>query len=271
MSHEHVDSHQSLLLEPAESNGSTERRGKHWSGRLIWVSALLLAVVVSRNGWEAYQQHQRMRAVRCDEPVFDFGRAFVGGAIDHTFHVTNVSRRSLEIEKVEPSCGCTTVATELAGTSIGPGQSFDVPVRLALSGIEKGEFQRPVVVRFAGEPRLQLKLKLKGLVENRWTWSTETVIFDGIHGDEATSRTIELTLHPDAPPEESPQILAPVKSLLRVDVENASISDGGASHRVTITTVPPLLPGRRETTLYAYSAGSSTGIPPVRVILIVTE
>ncbi len=271
MSQMQAESQPDPVFESAEANGRTKGRRRDFANCLVWVSALALAVVVSRNGWEAYQQHQRMHAVRCDEPVFDFGLTFVGGTIDHTFHVTNISRRSLQIEKVESSCGCTTVATELAGTSIGPGQSFDVPVQLALSGSEKGVFERPVIVRFAGEPRRQLKLKLKGRVESRWAWSSETVIFDGVRADEAASRTIELTLHPDAPPEEPPQILAPSKSLLRLDVEKAPTSDSGASHRVTITTVPPLPPGRREATLHAHTAGSSTGIPPVRVILIVTE
>ena len=271
MSQMQAESQPDPVFESAEANGRTKGRRRDWSNCLVWVSALALAVVVSRNGWEAYQQHQRIRAVRCDEPVFGFGLAFVGDTIDHTFHVTNVSRGPLKIEKVETFCGCTTVATNLEGTLIGPGESFDVPVLLTLSNSEKGELERQVIVRFAGEPRLQLKLKLKGQVESRWTWSTETVIFDGIRADEAASRTIELTLHPDAPPEEAPQILAPVKSLLRVDVEQAPTSDGGISHRVTITTVPPLPPGRREATLYAYAAGPSTGIPPVRVILIVTE
>ena len=96
MSDKQVDLHQSLLLDPTESNGSAKGRWMRWSGRLIWVSAFLLVVVVARNGWEAYQQHQRTRAIRCDEPVFDFGNAFVGGSIDHTFRVTNVSRRSVQ-------------------------------------------------------------------------------------------------------------------------------------------------------------------------------
>jgi len=270
LSNEPVDLHPPLPLEPGEQNSFAKGRWQQWSIWLIWVSAILLVVVVSRNGWEAYQQYQRIRAVRCDEPVFDFGLAFVADTVDHTFHVTNVSPRPLQIEKIMASCGCTTVATNLVGTSIDPGQSFDVPVRLMLSGSEKGEFERPVLVRFAGEPRLQLTLKLKGRVEKRWKWSTETVIFDGLHADEAASRTIELTRHPDAPPEEAPQILAPPRSLLRLDAENGPSSGTEGSRRITITTVPPLPPGRHEFSLYAYTPGPS-GVPPVRVILIVAE
>jgi len=116
------------VLKPDKAISRKRTRQIDWSNWLIWISAFALAAVVSRNGWEAFQQHERSRAVRCDLPVFDFGEGFVGDVIDHSFHVINVSRTSLEIGKIQVSCGCTTVANELEGTVIGPGEAFDGPV-----------------------------------------------------------------------------------------------------------------------------------------------
>ncbi|MBS0205097.1 MAG: DUF1573 domain-containing protein [Planctomycetes bacterium] len=259
------------VFEPDKANCRKKGRQWDWSNWLMCVSALALAVVVLRNGWEAIQQHQRTRAVRCDLPVFDFGEAFVGEVIDHTFHVINVSRTSLEIGKIQTSCGCTTVATKLEGTVVGPGEAFDVPVKLALSSAEDGEFQRPVEVRFTGEPTRHLRLKLKGRVSKRWIWSKDTVIFDGIRTDEVASRTVELTRSSGATVGEMPQMFAVSKGFLRVDAENLGTAEDGATHRFKITTVPPLSPGRQEASLYESTPSTSVPIAPVRIILIVTE
>lgn len=259
------------MLEPEKEDCRRNGRRSDWSNWLIWISALALGLAVSRNGWEAFQQSQRARAIRCDLPVFDFGRAFVGDVIDHTFHVVNVSQTSLEIEKIQTSCGCTSVATDLEGTVIGPGQAFNVPVKLTLSTAEDGEFQRPVEVRFTGEPTLHLRLKVKGRVSKCWTWSKETVIFDGIRPDEVASRTVELTRVSGAPVSEIPQKFALSRGFLRVDAEALGTAEDEAIRRFTITTVPPLSPGRQEAALYESSPGTSLPIDPVRIILIVTE
>ena len=259
------------VLKPDKAISRERTRQIDWSNWLIWISAFALAAVVSRNGWEAFQQHQRSRSVRCDLPVFDFGEGFVGDVIDHSFHVINVSRTSLEIGKIQVSCGCTTVANELEGTVIGPGEAFDVPVKLTLAGVDDGEFQRPVDVRFAGEPTLHLKLRLKGRVSNRWSWSKETVIFDGIRTDEVASRVVELTRHSRVPGGQIPEKFAVSKDFLRLDVENSGSIEVGATRRLKIMKVPPLSPGRHEATIYASGSITSEPIPPVRIILIVAE
>jgi hypothetical protein len=116
-----------------------------------------------------------------------------------------------------------------------------------------------------------LTLKLRGKVDRAWTWSTDTVIFDGIDPNETATRTIELRRNPNAASEAFPQAFTPSKSLFRVNAENGTTTDGRASRRIKISTVPPLAPGRQEAFLYAYSAGSAAPISRVRVILIVVE
>lgn len=138
---------------------------ERWSGRLIWVCSVLLLIVVGRNAWQAHSHYERMRAVRCDEPIFNFGRATPGDEIDHTFLVINAGRAPLEISSVQADCGCTTVAESLEGKSILPQQTVEVPVKLKLAETDTGEIERKLLLAFAGEPRIRVTLRLKGSVE----------------------------------------------------------------------------------------------------------
>lgn len=248
---------------PSGLTASAER----WSRRLIWLAAATLALTLARNGWIAKQQYERLRALQCNQPVFDFGRWFEGRMIEHTFHVINRSRQPVQIERVNASCGCTTVAKELEGKIIDPQGSFEIPVKLDLSG-KRGEIEQPVIVTFAGEPKLQLTVKLKGTAEAEWTWTPEQVVFEGLRSDERASRTVTLTQHPEAPEAELGHIAVP--ALLTSMVARA---EGTASRdwTLTLTTVPPLPPGRRDLNVYTYRKDSSAMIGPIRVTLIVTE
>jgi len=141
-------------------SGPVRDSGERWSRWLIWLGAAALAIVAARNVREAWQHHDRLRALRCDRPVHEFGRTFQGRVVEQTFHVVNVSRRPVTIDRITTSCGCTTTAIDLAGTTIAPQAGFDLPVRLDLTS-KAGEVEQPVVVRFAGEPPLELTLKLR--------------------------------------------------------------------------------------------------------------
>ena len=94
--------------------GNSRMTLEWWTSWIVRLSALLLAVVVTSNAWRAYSQWQRARMVRCDQPVFKFGRAFFGDVIDHTFRVMNAGRSTIQIAAVRTDCGCTKVTKELA-------------------------------------------------------------------------------------------------------------------------------------------------------------
>lgn len=242
-------------------------RAERWSRRLIWCGAVTLVCTLAYNGWVARQQYDRLRALQCNQPVFDFGRGFQGRVVEHTFHVTNLSRQPVQIERVTASCGCTTVAKELEGKVIEPQGRFDIPVKLDLSG-KRGEIEQPVVVTFAGEPRLQLTVKLKGVVEAEWSWKPEQVVFEDLRPDETATRTVTLTQDPAAPLAELGHIAVPAR--LTHTLERA----GGATSRdwtLTLTTVPPLPVGRRDLSVYAYRQDSTAMIGPIQVTLIVPE
>ena len=250
----------------APPKGVAATAAEVWSRRLIWLAAAALLLTLARNGFEAWKQYDRLRALRCDEPVFEFGRAFRGRVVEHTLHVVNLSRQPVTIERVTASCGCTTLAKKLEGTTIEPQATFDVPVRLDLANSALGEIDRPVTVKFVGEPRLELTVKLVGVVEAEWEWEPETVVFENLQPDSVESRTVTLTQHPEAPWAELGHIA--VSEILRSEVARVG-GEAAREWRLTLTTVPPLPPGRRDLTVYAYREDSTAMIGPIRATLVV--
>ncbi len=243
---------------------------ERWSSRLVWVSGVLLVAVVAKNAWEARSIAERARAMRCDQPIFTFGQAFVGDNIDHTFHVVNVGRQPIQISRVWTECGCTAVGIDLNGRLIEPQQSFDVPVRLALSTSEAGNMERKVIVEFADKPGHRLLLKLTGRVEPRWSWSPQLVVFDALSASQQSSRVITVTRNRDLPPATIERVDSSA-SWLHAEFERCSSCSDARSWRITVSTVPPLVNGRQDAVLEVQASDSPTSIGPIRVTRIVTE
>jgi hypothetical protein len=58
-------------------------------------------------------------AIKAGEAFYDFGKAWAGDAVSHTFKLTNSGNTPLAIKNVSASCGCT-VIKDYART-IAPG------------------------------------------------------------------------------------------------------------------------------------------------------
>jgi hypothetical protein len=215
------------------------------SGWLIWISAFLLAASLIKNAVQGYQHSRSAFALRCDEPVFHLPLAFSGDVVEHTFHVTNVSTRPVQVQKVTPECGCTTISNDLKGRTIRPHESFAVPIKLKITGAEKGDLQKKVVIQFATEPPRNLVLKIAGTVEQRWNWSPETVVFDEIRGGETHSRSVNLQLHPYAPSASITEV-ATSKYLSASFEPRSSPETNRKMWTITVSLKPPLPPGRHK-------------------------
>jgi hypothetical protein len=74
------------------------------------------------------------RPMLAGERRHDFGNAELGDgpvSLEHTFVLTNNTRRTIEIAGVETTCGCT--AADPSTRSIGPGESVEIAATLTLS------------------------------------------------------------------------------------------------------------------------------------------
>lgn len=70
-------------------------------------------------------------SIQFKETTFDFGSTKVGDELVHVFEFTNVGQSTLEISKVKPSCGCTSVL--LSDKEIKPGDTGKIEVKLKTS------------------------------------------------------------------------------------------------------------------------------------------
>ena len=94
-------------------------------------------------------------------PVYDFGSVFEGIAVAHTFMIKNTGDEVLEISGVSASCGCT--ATELATTSIEPGESVALDVLVNTTGFG-GTISKSITV-YSNDPESPLlSLRVMGQV-----------------------------------------------------------------------------------------------------------
>jgi len=264
--------HDYRSVQHGKSSVSFFVRWEWWTSKLVFLSLVLLATVVLLNALQAYQQVQRMSALRCDRPVFDFGRAFVGDVVEHTFRVANVGRTSLTIKKVVTECGCTSIAGDLEGLVIAPQQSFDVPLKFTLPDSADNKTEKKVILQFSREPVLEMTLKIRGSVVRRWSWSPSGIVFDGVPANQEASRTISI-MQQSGSPLSRIELVNPTGHLIRAKVEENVVpgTQESSSWTVTVTTVPPLPRGRQQAALYLHTSDSRSPIGPIPVTLLVAE
>jgi rhodanese-related sulfurtransferase len=95
------------------------------------------------------------------QAVYDFGSVFEGMAVEHTFMIKNTGSEILEISGIRASCGCTT--TELATTSIAPGESVALDVLVNTTGFS-GTISKSITVYSDDPASPLLSLRVTGQV-----------------------------------------------------------------------------------------------------------
>jgi len=120
----HVDTNHFLIFESADRDGvkiidpfyryypylTWAEVSKIWSGELL--------VFDKMDGQQAIPM--QVPLIYADEPVFNFGRAFGGSEVQHTFAVKNIGQKPLNILDITETCACT--ATVLSENEIPPGE-----------------------------------------------------------------------------------------------------------------------------------------------------
>jgi hypothetical protein len=81
----------------------------------------------------------------CVEPVYDFGEAWAGDIVEHSFQVTNRSDKVVLLEAV-PTCHCTSTKRNYR---IEPHQTIPIKVRFDTHG-RNGETGSSITLRVTG-------------------------------------------------------------------------------------------------------------------------
>ena len=159
-------------LSPSPRRGARAGASRARRASRISLAALALLLVplafVTVNG----DEKQGVDAAEADpprlhlpDPVFDWGTAYRGQRIEHTFRIENTGGGPLEIEQIKPQCGCT-IATDYERRLL-PGESTMLKLTLesgALSGSK--EKYTEIISNGLGEDN---KLWMQGEVEDLFT------------------------------------------------------------------------------------------------------
>ncbi len=117
----------------------------------LLAAALLLAGLPAR-GAQAPAAPEPAPLIRVEPAGFDFGKALPRRTLRKEFTLRNAGERTLVIEKVTTTCGCTAA---IAGeTSLAPGRTTPLSVSLETRDY-KGRVERRVLVR-SNDPKTPL-------------------------------------------------------------------------------------------------------------------
>lgn len=100
-------------------------------------------------------------AIQFAEPIYDFGRIQAGELVKHTYTFTNNGDQPLQVNNVQPSCGCTTAGDWTR--KVPPGAIGTVPVQFNSSHFNGAVF-KTITVTSNDRKRPVVVLQLKGTI-----------------------------------------------------------------------------------------------------------
>lgn len=149
--------------------------------------ALLTACLSS--GVLTAQAETKLPRLQVDQSIFDFGKVMQGTQVVHDFTLRNVGDAPLEIDKVQPSCGCTAVAS--VTDVIEPGAEVQLRSTFDTSGFYG--YKVKTIRVFSNDPtQASTVLSLRGTVQRDVEVSPPRVYFGAV--DKGRSPTKSLTL-----------------------------------------------------------------------------
>ena len=193
--------------------------------------------------------------IRFETPIYDFGKVKGGDPVKYTYSFTNSGDQALEIQRVQPSCGCTTAGefTKL----VKPGETGIVPVQFN-SGNFNGQVFKTITVTSNDRTTPTVVLQLKGTV-----WKPIELV---------PPYTI-LNIPPDAPNAsavvriinnmEEPITLSNPESSNKGFTAELKSTQLGKEYQLTIAAVPPLNPGSLQGKVTMKT--STTNVPSIEV------
>ncbi len=167
---------------------------------LIAASGVIIALAVALKPLAGESRH-------------DFGVVPISGdraAVDYTFRLTNRTGRTLAVNDVRPSCGCTSVKT--SARSVEPDGTLEVATTLALT---RSGIQRAHVYLDLGEAGMQtLTVQAIGRLTQRLTATQKRL---KLASGRPATLVVRLEVHESNDPPPPPTIAAPEGLLATFD------------------------------------------------------
>lgn len=144
---------------------------------------------------------QGIQALAPNQAEHDFGTvsALDMPSLEQTFLVTNGGSVLLVLDRLQPTCLCTTASVEgiptgVALPTLAPGQKATIRVTVRLAGLESGPLLKSVMVFTQGNPRPAAVLTLTGKLQPAVTLSPTLLDFGQIQIGKSQALTLTASL-----------------------------------------------------------------------------
>jgi len=127
--------------------------------------------------------------VQVENPLFDFGSAFQGQMVLHTFKIRNLGKGRLLISGVKTSCGCT--AAQPTKTTLAPGEEAEITASFD-TRFRTGHQLRTIMVSTNDPGNPSALMTIHGVVRQRVAATPAQVAFGSVR--QGTEVTKEVTI-----------------------------------------------------------------------------
>jgi hypothetical protein len=194
--------------------------------------------------------------IQFNAPVHDFGKVSAGAIVRANFIYTNIGTRTLEINEVRPSCGCTTAGTW--DRRVEPGQTGSIPLQINTANFG-GPVTKFVTITCNDPSQPNISLQIKGVIWKPIDVAPNFVVFNVTPSSASNEvRVVKITSNMDevlevtSPEVNNPAFRAVVKAVRP-----------GKEFDVEISTVPPLNAGTVQATVTVKT--SATNMPVINI------
>mgnify|MGYP005843601489 CR=1 FL=1 len=193
--------------------------------------------------------------IKFAEPIFDFGRIKSGEVVKHTYAFTNIGDQVLEIQHVQPSCGCTAMGEW--SRRVEPGQAGSIPVQFNSANFNGAVF-KTISVACNDKTQPSHILQLKGTIWKPIDVAPQFAVLNIPPDAPSASTTVKIINNT-----EEPVTLSPPESSNPAFAAEIKTNQPGKEYELTVSTKSSLPPGNVQGVITLKT--SSTNLPVVTV------
>ncbi|HZN60665.1 MAG TPA: DUF1573 domain-containing protein [Planctomycetota bacterium] len=124
---------------------------------------------------------QPVLAIR--DAVFNWGKAFKGEQLEHSYTIENTGKAVLEIRELKPSCGCMSVASEPAYKQrLAPGEKTTILLHIDTRTLEPGQVKNKYTEVLTNALEGENRLSIEGEIEELFRLTPSHPALDVVRG-----------------------------------------------------------------------------------------
>ncbi len=198
----------------------------------------LMVLMVIVGGLLPLSARQKGPSIVFDSISKNFNKVPEGEVIRHVFKFANKGDATLEIVRVDASCGCTTAL--LSADKIAPGRSGEIEVKVETKDLSATELNKTISVMSNDPKQPVLTLTITGSVEPEFMLSELSIFFGNVPRGQEVSREIVVTV----PPDKSSLLVSAASTDAQVTVKLEPVAgSNGKKYRVIAVQKPDTAEG----------------------------